>query len=791
MLAAPLLFFVLLELALRLTGFGYPTSFLLPFKIKDQKVLVQNDRFAWRFFGPNLARQPAAFAIAPVRPANTVRLFVFGESAAYGDPQCEYGLPRMLEALLSLRYPGVRFEVVNAAMTGINSHAILPIARDCARAGGDIWVIYMGNNEVVGPFGAGTVFGPQAPRLALIRAALAVKTTRTGQLLDSLIERLHPAPSDKSEWGGMLMFLDHQVRADEPRMTAVYDHFERNLADLIQLGHRSGAGVVVSTIAVNLEDCAPFASQHQPGLAPQAEAKWRELFARGNEALAAGHADTALSSYRDAEQIDDRVADLQFVMGRAALALGQNGEAQRRLSLARDLDALRFRCDSRLNETTRRLASGREQEAVRLADAEQAFARQAPGGVPGAEFFYEHVHLTFEGNYLLARTIAEQVEPLLPEPVRARAASSQPWPAIDACARRLAWTDCQRLAAVNEMLGRISDPPFTGQLTHPEDVQRLGRLSEQLRPGQSAAVRQAEALCREALQVVPGDATLHSQHARLLGVMGDFPGAVEAARHAAELLPNSVANWTLLGGALGHEQKYGEALEAYHQGLTLDPGNYWAWQDLAQTYEKMGRQDDAIREYRHVLRLKPRLGTAWLAVGQLLEQAGQKVEAEKDYRLALQNRIHRAGELTTLAEFCRNRGWFNEALTNYLDALKLSPADPNLRVKAGMCYSQLGRNPEAAEQYAEAARLDPNSGRTHFLLGLALGRQGKPAEATDQFRQAVRLMPEVPEAHLNLGLALMNQGRNADAMEEFHEVLRRSPTNAMALRYVEQLRAQP
>ena len=44
-------------------------------------------------------------------------------------------------------------------MTAINSHAILPIARECARRDGDLWIIYMGNNEMVGPFGAGTVFG--------------------------------------------------------------------------------------------------------------------------------------------------------------------------------------------------------------------------------------------------------------------------------------------------------------------------------------------------------------------------------------------------------------------------------------------------------------------------------------------------------------------------------------------------------------------------------------------------------------------------------------------------------
>jgi len=46
------------------------------------------------------------------------------------------------------RFPGTRFEVVNAAMTGINSHVALPIARETAPGRmATVWVIYMGNNE--------------------------------------------------------------------------------------------------------------------------------------------------------------------------------------------------------------------------------------------------------------------------------------------------------------------------------------------------------------------------------------------------------------------------------------------------------------------------------------------------------------------------------------------------------------------------------------------------------------------------------------------------------------------
>lgn len=209
----PGLLLLLLEAVLRLGGFGYSASFLLPSTSAGRNIFIQNNQFGWRFFGPQMARNPADFSIEQPKPPGTVRIFVFGESAAFGDPQPEFGLPRMLQAMLNARYPGTRFEVINAAMVGINSHVVLPIARDCARAGGDIWVIYMGNNEVVGPSGSGTVFGSQSPPLPVIRTSLALKATRIGELVDAGLQRLHPPSPGRSEWGGMRMFLEQQVRA--------------------------------------------------------------------------------------------------------------------------------------------------------------------------------------------------------------------------------------------------------------------------------------------------------------------------------------------------------------------------------------------------------------------------------------------------------------------------------------------------------------------------------------------------------------------------------------------------
>jgi hypothetical protein len=160
-----------LELALRLCGYGYPANFFLKTEIGGKDYYVSNDRFGYRFFPPALARTPVPMRLAVKKPANTYRIFVFGESAAMGDPDPTFGAWRYLKVLLHERFPGTDFEVVCVAMTAINSHVILPLARECAGHDGDLWIIYMGNNEMVGPFGGGTVFGSHVAGVPLIRAS--------------------------------------------------------------------------------------------------------------------------------------------------------------------------------------------------------------------------------------------------------------------------------------------------------------------------------------------------------------------------------------------------------------------------------------------------------------------------------------------------------------------------------------------------------------------------------------------------------------------------------------------
>jgi tetratricopeptide (TPR) repeat protein len=786
MVLGPLLFLVILEGGLRLTGFGHPMSFFLPMRIDGKECLIENDRFGWRFFGPEMARAPFPFVIPKVKPPDTIRIFVFGESAAYGDPQPEFGLCRVLEALLEGRYPDKHFEVVNTAMTAINSHVILPIARECAGKQGDFWVIYMGNNEVVGPYGSGTVFGAQAASLSMVRASVALKATRLGQALGEMVRDVQKRPLNQSEWGGMIMFLHNHVRADDPRMVTVYASFERNLNDIIGVGLRGGAKVLVSTVARNLKDCGPFASDHRPGLPADELSQWDGFYRSGIRAQEEGRTAEASEFFRQAAKVDDTYAEAEFRRGQCSLALGQDAEALRQFALACDQDTLRFRADSRINEIIRRAASNREKDGAELVDSEAVLAQQSPHGLSGEEFLYEHVHLNFEGNYLVARALAERVARDLP------AGAEHPWPTADDCARRLGWNDFTRRAAEKEILSRLNDPPFKEQANNRQQYQRLLRQIEQLQPATLPdALREDKARTQAAAGAAPNDWILQENLAQLQQQTGDTAGAAQSLGRVARLLPQSPDAWQTLGMALVAAKRDDEAIAAFQQASRLSPESVVSMNSLGELYARENHPEMAAREFQDVLRRKPYWGPAHLGLGKALEAMGKTQEANDQFKEALVNRVNTPESFNTLAKFAFSKGWYSAALTNFSDSLRLFPGDPETQVNLGLTLVKLGRRAEAKAHYLEAVRLQPNFAEAHFCLGLELGADGDAAGAAAQFAEAVRLKPELIEAHLNLGIALCNEHLNQQALEQFEEVLRRDSHNQIALKYAQILRAPP
>jgi tetratricopeptide (TPR) repeat protein len=790
-LGLPLLFLILLEISLRLCGFGYPTSFFVPAQAGPPGTFAENPKFGWRFFPRRLARAPDPIRLSRSKPPGTCRIFVFGESAALGDPEQAYGFSRILLELLQARFPGTRFEVINVAMTAISSHVILRIAQDCVPFQGDIWIFYMGNNEVVGPFGAGSVFGAKVPPRFLIKTGLAIKRTRLGQLIDRWVQNVSAGSAETQHWEGMKMMLKEQVRATDPALQRVYDNFSHNLNDMLTIAEQAGIKSIVSSVSCNLKDCAPFASLNRMDLAANAKGEWQRLVDAGIGAQSRNEVDAALAKYRSAADIDKSSAALAFRTAQCYLAQGDGGNAREYYLRARDLDALRFRADTAINGIIRAVCARHADAAVRFLDSETVLTNACRLGIPGEECFWDHVHFNFEGNYRVACALAEQASALLPPQIQARALAGAHALTESECAERLAYTDWDRRGVLEEMWLREHEAPFTGQIDHDQLLARwLGQRAELDSKLDRGALVQATQTYQAALTHRPDDWRLHHRFGFLLEKTGDLAGAEQQWKRVVELVPDYIDAWFKLGDICARESKPEQAAAYYREVLRFRPTSPEAMNGLGLVMASQGRADDAAHWFAGALRADPHFAQAEVNWGLLLARRGQVDQAEAHYRAALRSDPDSSGAHINLANLLTKQKRNPEAIEQYSAAIKLQPSDATVHLGLANALEAAGRDSEALEQYRESIRLQPTLAEAHFNCGVALAKRGDLEGATTCFQEAVRLQPNDAQAHLDLGVALGKQSRFREAIVQFEAVLRLDPGNEAAKRFFQMATAR-
>jgi len=646
----------------------------------------------------------------------------------------------------------------------------------------------MGHNEIFGPFGAGTVFGPQAPDLPMIRAQIALKQTRLGQWLSSLPSKLGPDSGPPKQWAGMEMFMQQQVRPDDPRRKKVYSHFRHNLADLLAAGKKARVKLLVSTTAANLKDSGPFGSQHGANLTVAAKQEWEAAFAAGIAAESQQQLLEALEHYLRAAKIDDQFAELQFRLGRCRLALGKPDEARGSFVAARDLDALPFRADSQLNRIIRETAGQRAAEGIHLHDAEEVLARQSPDGLCGEELFHEHVHLNFEGNYALARSLAENIAPLLPASVVGNPAARTNFLSSAECAERLAYTDWDQHQIIQKISRRLQEAPFNQQPGHEQRDERLRQKLAELEPNtRGPALEAAIQQYRRALAGAGDDWVLHDHFAQLQLAAGN-PGEAEREwRRVLVLVPHYFVAYYQLGGLLRGVGRTADAERNFLAAMRLRPESPEAWYGLGLTLAKEGNQPEAIQHFEQALKLDPELGEADVSWGLALARQGRNAEAMQKYEQALRVKPGSAPAHLNLGLALAGQKQFKEAIEHYSAAVELTPNDARARYSLANALVAVGRVEEAKDQYAQTLLLNPNYAEAHLNLGVEYARQNQTEQAAKHFSDALRINPDYADAHFNLGVLLAKQGRFVEAAQELDATLRSDPANAQAKKLLQGL----
>ena len=659
------------EAALRLAGYGYDTAYFKPLRIGNTDYLVNNDDFVRRFFPPQLTRLPEVLRMEKEKPPGVTRIFILGESAALGDPAPAYAAARYMQAMLGERFPNHRFEVVNVAITAINSHAILPIARACAEQHGDFWIVYMGNNEMVGPFGAASVFGAQAPPRWMVRASLALQELRAGQLLTSLTRHLKMKNSSAASWGGMEMFLGNQIRTDDARKETVYRNFrEKTFTISSALAWDSGARVLLNTVAVNLKDCPPFASA--PTRSPH----------------------SADAEYRNAQTL---------------LSGGNIAQAREEFQKACDDDTLPFRADSRVNTIIRDAATELASPNLLFCDAAAPTTLGEPSAeISGDELFYEHVHFNFDGNYRLGRAWAEKIEPSLPSEMRANAAKD--WASQETCERRLGISDWNRAIVLSEVIRRRQKLPLSSESNNAQESQQvrneLSAVNHRMNASDAAAAR---AMYLDDMQRDPDDYLLRFGYGDFLEGIGDVREASAQWRQLQDLLPQYYLVYLQQGRMLEREGQLDDAHAAFQRAVQLYPRMTVAWFEMSNIDASQGKYSDALDECERASQLEPTHPVFYACEAQLLSKMNRHPDAIEKYRQSikvqptyLDGYFGLAGELTT-------SGQFAEATNELNKAVQVKPDSTRAHLELGQALLKMNNRDAARQQFQETLRLDPNN----------------------------------------------------------------------------------
>jgi tetratricopeptide (TPR) repeat protein len=460
---------------------------------------------------------------------------------------------------------------------------------------------------------------------------------RTYQLLGKFSKLVIKGEKEiPGEWLGMEMFLGKQIRAADPPLQIVYNNFRKNLEDVVNVARKHHTNVILSTVGVNLKDSAPFASLHRRDITSNEKDEWENLYRSGIQFESAGEYSKAVRLYLNAARIDSRFADLQHRLGKSYWALGNYKEARDRYIMALSLDTLRFRADSQVNNIIRSVSESGSGEGIYFVDAIRAFEEESQYKTPGDGLFYDHVHMNFKGNYILAKTVFSQIANILPEQVR-RAKADRPLLTEEECAEHLAFTGYDRYKVTAEVLKRFNNPPFTNQLNHTKQVRQIQQKLDSLKTHTYLdGLKEADTEYQQAIQKAVSDPWLYFNYAVLLKDVQNHQETANQLRMSLRYLPQNAAAREMLAAALIHQGEFEEAVSHCNEAIRVNPDFYKARYTMAFALARQGKFDRSIEEYKRLLRVDPIMSAdIYNEIGRILIKQDKLQEAVKEFRKAI------------------------------------------------------------------------------------------------------------------------------------------------------------
>jgi lysophospholipase L1-like esterase len=454
-ISLPFVFFGGIEGVLRISSYGvdYPLFIENP---ANSNYLLPRPDIVKRYFAAN-ANIPSvtmeANFLLKDKPQNGYRLFVQGGSTAAGFP---YGLGASLAGMLDKRLkatlPEHNVEVVNTALAAVNSYTVLDLTDEIIAQQPDAVLVYLGHNEYLGILGVGSNY-TAANSHASTLLFLKLRTLRIFQLLQNSYTALRSesAPLSNEATNPRTFMAKVAKHKDIPLDSALYkaglEQFSDNLNLILNKYQQAGIPVYLSTIASNLLDQKPFSSSPLDTDTANAIQQIKIALTKQDQQ----------KSLALAQQLTSKVNSLHsamahFELGRLYAQMQKQAQAKLHLTLARDLDGLRFRAPSAVNAIIR--AAATKFNGVILVETEAYLSQHSPLGLIGNNVMLEHLHPNVKGYFLLADSFYQAL---------AKHSTLADWHTVDISQ---AWAErplipAEEYSGFAKILQLMNDYPFT------------------------------------------------------------------------------------------------------------------------------------------------------------------------------------------------------------------------------------------------------------------------------------------------------------------------------------------
>lgn len=283
---------------------------------------------------------------------------------------------------------------------------------------------------------------------------------------------------------------------------------------------------------------------------------------------------------------------------------------------------------------------------------------------------------------------------------------------------------------------------------------------------------------RRATEIAPESAEAWAYLGRAYDWNGRFDEALAAAEKAAQLDPEIADAQSFLGEIYADLRMYPEAVRAAEKAVRLDPSNAEAHRNLGYVYADMSRNAEALAEFQKAHELQPRF------VHRLTSLAAHYLYNLDDEATA-REWLARAQELAPddyitllfLARVEAGRGRTETAVAYCRRILELAPDAPDGHNCLGGVYLDVGDYENAEAERRAAIQADPDDDNAYIGLGYVYLLSGECTQARAQFQKAVDIHPRSGSSHAALGQAYACAGDGDTAEDQYRQAIELEPYN--------------